>query len=212
MNNTEIAQTIEPYENGFSEVFNLAFQDVGRTVQLLGIPTKIERANCMHRAIRNLMRPFCENLLPLLEFIEEPDGQGKDYIIIHPEESKSLALCWGRYGNGQIRRCPTVRNKHIHGQGLLFPLEDESSIPRITATLGYDVADDFTEGGKPCWWMQRLVLLRERYRESEFIRDICCYEKPEVEEIAAEEYNSQIREKEIRQIERIADQIRKNIA
>lgn len=210
MNNTEIAQAIEPFEKGLSKAFLLAWDNVIRTVPQLGNPTKIERANCMHRAIRNVLRPICEEFSPILEFVEEPEGQGKDYIIIDSGKSVPLALCWGRYGNGQIRRCPTVRNKHIHEQGLLFP-EDESSTPRITATLGYDVADDFTEGGQPCWWMQRLVLLRERYRESEFIRDICCYEKPEVEEIAADDYISRIREKQSRKIKEIADLIRKKI-
>ncbi len=211
MNNTEIAQAIEPFEEGLSKAFPLAWDNVIRTVPQLGNPTKIERANCMHRAIRNVLQPICEDFSPILEFVEEPDGQGKDYIIINPKESDSLALCWGRHGDGQIRRCPTVRNQYIYDQGLLFPLEDESSSPRITATIGYDVADDFTEGGKPCWWMQRLVLIRERHRCSEFIKTICYYEKPEVEEIAVDDYNLQIREKQSRKIKEITDLIRKKI-
>ncbi|OHB51748.1 MAG: hypothetical protein A2Y12_01295 [Planctomycetes bacterium GWF2_42_9] len=212
MNNKEIAQIVEPFEEGFAEVFHLAWVNVLSTVPHLGIPTKVERANCMHRALRNIMRPICENFSPILEFIEEPDGQGKDYIIIDSGESEPLALCWGRYGNGVIRRSSTIRNQHIQGQGYLFPVEDGVGMPQVTATLGYDVADDFTECGKPCWWMQRLVLLRERQIESEFIKDIYCYEKPEAKEIVVEDYISRIRKKESRQIEKITDIIRKKIA
>lgn len=43
MNDTEIAQIIEPFEKGFSEMFRLAWLEVIRTVTQLGIPTKIER-------------------------------------------------------------------------------------------------------------------------------------------------------------------------
>lgn len=211
MNNTEIAQIIEPFEEGFSEMFLLAWDGVIRTIPYIGIPTKIERSNCMHRAIRNIMRPLCETLSPILEFVEEPDGQGKDYIIIDSGMSKSLALCWGRFGNGEIRRSQTIRNQFIQEQGYLFGIEDGLDSTQVTATIGYDVADDFTEGGKPCWWIQRLVLLRERYRESEFIKDVCVYEKPKKEEIIVEDYVSRIREKEYRQIERCADIIRRKI-
>jgi hypothetical protein len=211
MNNTDIAQVIEPFEKGFSKVFRLAWKGVIRTVPYLGIPTKIERANCMHRAIRNLMRPFCETLSPILEFVEEPDGQGKDYIIIDSGKSKSLALCWGRFGNGEIRRSQTIRNQFIQEQGYLFAIEDGLSATQVTATIGYDVADDFTEGGKPCWWIQRLVLLRERCRESEFIKNVCCYKKPKLAEVVVEDYDSRIRDKEYRQVEQIADVIRRKI-
>lgn len=210
MNNTEIAEIIEPFEKGLSKMFRLAWDEVIRTVPQIGIPTKIERANCMHRAIRNVMRPFCEILSPVLEFVEEPDGQGKDYIVLDSGKSKLLALCWGRFGNGEIRRSQTIRNQFIQEQGY-FPYAQDVEVTQVTATIGYDIADDFTEGGKPCWWIQRLVLLRERYRESEFIKDVCVYEKPKEKDIIVEEYVSRIREKEYRQIEKIADLIRKKI-
>lgn len=212
MNNIEIAQIIEPFQEGFSEMFHLAWFEIIRTVPQLGIPTKIERANCMHRAIRNVMRPLCESLSPVLEFVEEPDGQGKDYIIIDSGKSKLLALCWGRFGNGEIRRRQTIRNQFIQGQGY-FPYAQDVGANQVTATIGYDIADDFTEGGKPCWWIQRLVLLKERYRESEYIKDLCVYEKPKEEaEVVGEDYDfTQIREKEYRQIEQSADLIRRKI-
>lgn len=211
MNNKEIARIVQPFAEGFSVAFQLAWDSVVRTTSQIGIPTKVERANCMHWALRNVLSPVCEKFFPVLKFIEEPDGQGKDYIIIDFGRSESLALCWGRYGNGQVRRSLTIRNHTIQEQGLLFP-EDESSAPQVTATLGYDIADDYTEGGTPCWWMQRLVLLRERHRESEYIKDIYCYEKPKAEEIAVEDYMPRFREKESRQLEKIAELIRKNIA
>jgi len=211
MENSEIAKVIEPFKPGLSKVFRLAWKGVIRTVPHLGIPTKIERANCMHRAIRNYMRPFCETLSPILEFVEEPDGQGKDFVIIDYGKSKPLALCWGRYGNGEIKRSQTIRNQFIQNQGYLFAIEDGLSETQITATIGYDVADDFTERGKPCWWIQRLVLLRERYRESEFIKNVCYYKKPKLEEIVGEDDDSRLRNKEYRQIERVAELIKKKI-
>jgi len=162
--------------------------------------------------LRKVLRPLCEGISPILTFVEEPDGQDKNYIIIESGKSDSLALCWGRYGDGEIRRCQTKRNKFIQEQGYLFPIEDGLVAAQITATLGYDIADDFTEGGIPCWWMQRLVLLRERYRESEFIKEVCFYEKPKKEDITIEDYVFEMHKKESREIERIADKIRKKIS
>lgn len=212
MNNKEIAEIVEPFESGFSELFPRAWNAVLSTVPYLGIPTKIERANCMHRAIRNYMRPLCEELDPILQFVEEPDGQGKDYMIVDIGGPRTVALCWGRYGNGEIKRCGTLRNQFIQGQGYLFGMEDGVESAQATATIGYDVADDYTEEGRPCWWIQRLVLLRERRKESEFIKEVCTYEKAEKGEVAVQDYTLRLQEEEHNRIKRVANQIRKKFA
>ena len=213
--NKRIVAACEPFYPALNRVFCLAWQNVIDAVLLLGNPTKVERANMMHAALRTELRLFCDQLEPVLQFIEEPEGQGLDCMLIDIGKNQKLAIRWGRFGDGRIRRNNTHRTRDVQGQGYLSFCDsagDEVN-ETITASIGYDVADDFTEGGQPAWWLQRLVLIRERKRESEYIHDIRVYPRPEKEgdDSVMTSQSMSLRAKERTEIERLADGLRRKL-
>lgn len=177
MDNEGIVAVCEPFYPAFEHMFRRAWLNVEDAVSVLGIPTKVERANWMHSAIRSELRRFCDLMEPIVQFLEEPDGQGLDCMLIDAVQEHDLALRWGRYGDGHINRNRSHRQLGIQGQGHL-PFAEPTDKETITATIGYTVEDDYTEGGHPAWWLGRLVLVRERTSGSEYIHDICVYSKP----------------------------------
>ena len=217
MTNEEIVSICEPFYPVLGRVFGLAWRNTMNSIAVLGIPTKVERANMMHAAIRTELRRLCDRLDPIVQLIEEPDGGGLDYVLLDSGREEKLALRWGRYGDGRIRRNPTERQLGIQGQGLL-PFSEWSALdadaePTVVA-IGYTVENDYTEAGCPAWWMGRLVLLRERTTVSEFIHDIAAFKQHEVRIDHSVVAGTELRivERERRAIERAADGLRRKHA
>ena len=191
----EIQQTLFPLYDG---VFSSAWRDVRRAEPILGLPRKGERAGDMHRAIRSNFQVACEcQNIEVLELIEEPEGKALDYLVCTVNPDHPMAVRWGHYKDGEVlRRNRTSRQDQARGQGYLFSgLDDEvDGLPQVT--LGYVLGDDYTEGGRPCWFLSRLVLLRERYDKPESIAEIARYKPPSAERRANKAPSVVIRSRE----------------
>lgn len=179
--NFEIANGLNPWFPLFGEVVQAGLRDHLAAVPILGLPRKTERANDLHRAIRENFRRLCDLSAPMLELREEPDGQGLDYLVSRLAEP--VAVRWGLYKSGTIKRNDTLRTKCCQEQGLLpLPGVDldvhEADLPLVS--LAYPLADDYTEIGVPCWWINRLLLIREREGDSEVITTIADFPQPVV--------------------------------
>lgn len=214
MTNTEIVEAVGQYYPALSRVFQLAFRNVQDSVSMMGHPTKVERSNWMRTAVRTELRLLCDHLDPIVQLIEEPDGEDLNFLLFDLADGKNLALRWGRYGNGRINRNDTARTRSIQQDGLFDFAAKEQHEQKISfASIGYDVADDFTEAGEPAWWLQRIVLLIERPKSSEFIHEICAFDKPDrklVDGILTDDAID-LRLRDRIQIERIADRLRKKL-
>lgn len=211
MTNEEIVKSAEPYYPVLRRAFGLAWVGVRYSVSLFGIPNRVERAGIMHLAIRSELRPVCDRMEPGIRLVEQVDGL--DYMLIDTGEKQGLALRWGRYGDGHIRRNPTTRQETIQDQGVLpfseGRVDDSTGIEPVAAAIGYTVEDDYIEGGVPQWRMGRLALLREGRTTSEYIHDIHVYQRMvRFDEPILERSVVEIREKERRRLERLADRIR----
>ncbi len=212
MTKKQIVRACEPWYPVFEPVFRRAWKNLSEAVSKLGIPTKVERANMMHTALRAELRPVCDRQDPVLQFIGEPDGRGLDCIVIDTCEGANIALRWARYPDGRIRRNSTQRQRTYQEQGVLS-FSEPAEVEAVTATIGYTVNNDYIEGGQPAWSMGRLVLVRERPNESEYIHDVAVFPGGVrlVEESVESEPADVIRAKERKAIERIADEVRREL-
>ena len=178
ISNQQAMNDLSPWFDLFGEVFEAAQRDHFAAISLLGVPRKTERAGELHRACRENFRRVCDTAAPLLELKEEPDGQGLDYLI--SRLGQPLAVRLGFYKNGAIKRNRTDRTRTCQEQNILFPDcdldEHVQDMPLLT--LGYTISNDYTEVGVPCWFISKLLLLRERTGESEVITTIREFSEP----------------------------------
>ena len=79
--NEEIVEALEPYFPVLSEMVDKAFLGHLRSVPIMGLARKTERANDIHRAIRTKFRGLSDAASDLFELREEPEGVGMDYLI-----------------------------------------------------------------------------------------------------------------------------------
>jgi hypothetical protein len=177
--NNDVVHLLEPWFPLFARVGAAAERDFLAGIPILGLPRKTERANDLHRAWRNNFRRVCDLADPLLVLREEPEGQGLDYLLCQMNPEMPIALRWGRFDGERIRRNRTERNNQIQEQGLLFgSMEpDSSDLPSIT--LAHTIEDEYTEAGRSCLWIGRLLLLRETAGESEVITEVHVYQRPD---------------------------------
>ncbi len=90
---------------------------------------------------------------------------------------------WGRYNGVNIRRNFTCRTREIQEQSRFeFAVGEQLAGGETWVTLGHTIEDEHTEAGKPCIWIGRIMLLRERPDESEVITEVHRFEEPSREE------------------------------
>jgi hypothetical protein len=178
--NEEISRSLRPLFPLFADVVRTALERVHLGVPNLGLPRAVERANDMHRAIRECIRPICEMCPDWMELVEEPEGLGMDYIAFNRNFSQiPLALRWGRCKNGKISRNGTERSTATLSTGLLFDAGIDvlrDGLPMVT--LAHTIEDDFTEIGVPQWYIGRVFLARESIDASERIEDVAVFSRP----------------------------------
>lgn len=177
MTNVEIAEVIAPWYEVFTCVFRTAESDVTAGIAVMDNPRRTERANIFHLCIRGGMRVLADRYDPRLTLVEEPEGKGLDYVVLEAGEHR-IAIRWARYDGVQINRNSTLRQTEIQQQGCFpFYMETDAELP--TVTIGYVLEDDYTEAGRPCWWICRLALLRESAVGSEFIDGVASFTRPD---------------------------------
>ncbi len=211
MTNVEIAETVASWYGVFACVFQTAERDAKAAVAMMGNPRRTERANIFHLCIREGMRALAEKHDPLLTLVEEPEGQGLDYVVLEVGEQR-IAIRWAKYDGVRINRNSTHRQTGIQQQGC-FPFYMETDAELQTVTIGYVLEDDFTEGGRPCWWMCRLALLRESTVDSEFIHDVATFTRPDstTERIEQPSPRIVLRDDERRRMVELADDVVRKI-
>ncbi|MEI8194889.1 MAG: hypothetical protein WCI73_03155 [Phycisphaerae bacterium] len=155
----------------------MASRDVVTLARDYGVLHKPERATFFHVAIRKGMKVLCDSAPEFLTLVEEPEGQALDYVMVNMDPVP-FCLRWGISNGIYIRRNRTDRTEGIQEQGV-FPFYMEDSGGQLTATIAYSLADDYTEAGIQKWWMNRLVLGRERKGGFDFIEEIAIFGKPE---------------------------------
>jgi hypothetical protein len=212
--NSELARRLEPWYPVFAAVGTAVQRDFLAAISILGLPRKTERANDMHRAWRTNLRQVCDYADPMITIVEEPDGQGLDYILFN-DDNAPFAVRWGRFNGETVRRNRTDRNEQIQEQGVFnFALSEPaggSEMPIVT--LAHTIEDEHTEGGRSCLWIGRLLLLRERFAESEVITEVHVYSKPEPENL--NEFDTpapvvEARQEEAMQLKRMIKRIRRS--
>ncbi len=177
--NFELVQQLEPWFPLFARIGEAALRDQLAAVPILGLPRKTECANDWHRAWRNNFRRVCDLAEDFVTLVEEPEGQGLDYLLFRMNPDKPFTMRWGRINGETIRRNRTARTREVHEQGTLFGVATESPSAMPNVTLGFTIEDYFTQVGQPCWWFGRLHLLRERADVSEFMTEVHVYPAPE---------------------------------
>lgn len=208
-------ETLKPWFPVFTEITQAGFDRHLQAIPVLGLPRKTERANDIHRAIRDVVRPICTG--DLLELREEPEGQGLDYIVFRAWIDTPFAIRWGRYNGGTVHRNGTQRSQTVQQQGLLFGGFDVEKEGLAVVTLAHTIEDDFTLAGAPAWWMGKLLLIRERVDESEIITEIASFDRPAQRRQPEEQDDSlarmiRAREDDVARWERMVDRIRENAA
>ena len=170
---------LEPWFPLFARVGVATERDVLAAMPLMGIPRKTERASDFHRCWRNNFRRVCDLAEGIFTLKEEPEGIVRDYIICEIDPQNPFVLLWARTDGQRINRNRTDRNKQIQQQEFFWDLSepDSSELPAIT--LAHTIEDEYTEAGRPCLWMGRLLLVRERFGTSETITEVHVYQKPD---------------------------------
>jgi len=211
MDSNSLRNIIQPFYSILSLSFSDGMQKAMSCIKIMEYARKTERANVIHGCIRESLRVICDQFDPILQLIEEPDGKGLDVIRVEIDDN-IIALRWGRYDrqDRRIRRNRTVRADSCQ-QGFLFgEFLDPNGLP--TATLSYELEDDYIAVGEPQWWMSRLVLRRERIDASEFIEEIYSYTNPiriaDIPETRSVEYITDSAAR-IAEIERVSKQLRR---
>lgn len=211
MTNSEISQMVEPWDDVLACAFDSAISDARDCAVTYGMPRKGERASNVHVYVREGLRCLSDELAPTLTLVEEPEGQGADFVVLNVGE-KQLALRWSRWDGVRVNRNRTDRNKHIEEQSC-FPFHMETGGGLISATLAYTLADDYTEAGQPCWWLDRVAIIRERSWGIEIIRDIATFEQPPLEVVTEPYTNPRIvaRDDERSRMLALADDVMRKI-
>ena len=187
MTNFEIVDVISPWYEVFACVFRTADSDVRAVVSGIGVPRRTERANIYHLCIREGMRVLADRYDPVLTLVEEPEGQGLDYVVLHVGDHQ-IGIRWPKWNGVQINRNDSNRTREIQDQGC-FPFYMETHAGLDTVAVAYVLQDDYTEGGRPCWWTSRLVLLREKSFGDEFIDEVARFAQPDVSAVELESHD-----------------------
>lgn len=208
MTNVEIVDVVSPWYKVFAYVFQTAEADVRAAVVEMGIPRRTERANLYHLCIREGMRVLAERYDRVLTLVEEPEGQGLDYVVLHVGEQE-VGIRWSKYDGVRINRNATHRTRQIQDQGC-FPFYMETNAGLSSVVIGYLLEDDFTEGGRPCWWTSRLTLLREKSSGDEFIDEVARFAESVPSTVELESHESPrivLRDDERRRMIGLADRV-----
>lgn len=212
--NAELVQNLEPWFPLMGRVFDHAMYRHKAAVPILGLPRKTERANDLHRAIRENFRTVAELAAPFFELKEEREGKGLDYLIWRIIPDVPFAMRWGIHNGGTINRNRTLRTKEVQEQTMLFgaPADAEYGASMPTCSVSFTIEDDYTEVGVPKWWMGRLYLIRERAMQSEVMTEAHVFTPP-IEDSAHFEVPPPVvaaREEEVAEWGQMVDQIRQN--
>lgn len=210
---------VRPFYPAIAYVMQMSMRDTLAASAIIGVPKKGERANIVHCAARENFRALCNETDPFLTLIEE-EGKGMDYLAL--TIGTPIALRIGKYDGERISRNDTYRQSLIQRTGLievqsyLFVVPDRrmarENMPIVT--IGYTVADDHTEAGIPCWWIDTVALVRERVDGSELIENIAIFEKPIEIEMLPEQLSPRIVAKklEVDELRRLASVAKRRIA
>lgn len=225
LSNRRIVQLVQPFFPSFSSVHQTAMLDTLASVEVMGgLPRRTERANVMHWGVREGMRRLCDLVdEPWLRLVEKPEGDGLDYIVLGLSPNERLAIRWGRYKFRQwgplrvvgVRRNDTDRTLTMQEQGMLFGDIEEGTDGLPTVSIAHSIEDDYTEAGRPCWWIDRLVLIREREQgSSEFITEVARFTEPNRVLESTFERSPRVvaREAERSELERLAENLKRRLA
>lgn len=211
LSNPEIVRRLEPWFPVFRLVTDQTLRDVLEGMLVMGTPKKTERASDVHRCYRNnfrQVRDFAESMVTL---VEEPDGQGLDYLIFNGDQP--LGVRWGRFDGETVRRNRTGRTQQIQEQGV-FEFAEEADVSTMQmVTMAHTIEDEYTEGGHSCMWIGKLILLRERMQVSEVITEVHMFNKPEQSDTTDHETPPAVveaRETEADQLQRMIRRIRRS--
>ncbi len=208
MTNVEIIDVISPWYEVFGCVFRTAELDARSAIVEMGIPRRTERANIYHLCIREGMRVLAERYDRVLSLVEEPEGQGLDYVVLHAGEQE-VGIRWSKYDGVQINRNATNRTREIQNQGC-FPFHMETNAGLTSVVVGYVLQDDYTEGGQPCWWISKLALLREKSFGEEYIDEVARFTESGATVVDVENHESPrivLRDDERRRMVELADRV-----
>ena len=133
-----------------------------------------------------------------------------------------VALRLGKYDGERISRNDTRTQASIRSTGLIevqaylwAGTPDKRMIGDMPiVTIGYTVEDDHTEGGIPCWWIDRLDLVRELVDGSQLIENIARFERPNAMIASPEELAPRIVAKKLEtdELRRIASVVKRRMA
>jgi len=180
----EIARALKPWHSAFASLLSRAEESVLAAHAVLGLARPTERANDFHRVQRNLFRAWCDETNDLFRFVEEPDGQGLDCIVCSVIPSKPFLIRFGRLKGQTISRNTTRRQSAARAFGtlssdLLFTdIDDPEPGELRQVTLSYTIEDEGTAGGRPRWFMERVVLLVEHFDCVDKLAEIANYSRP----------------------------------
>lgn len=213
--NAELVQHLEPWFPLIGRVFDHAMYRHRAAVPILGLPRKTERANDLHRAVRENFRTVAEMAAPFIELKEEREGKGLDYLVWRIIQDMPFTMRWGIHNAGTINRNRTDRTTEVREQTMLFghPADEENGTSMPTCSVGFTIEDDYTEVGIPKWWIGRLYLIRERKMQSEVMTEAHVYPPP-VEDGNGFEVPPPVvaaREQEVEEWGEMVERIRRNI-
>ncbi|MCL4197717.1 MAG: hypothetical protein KJZ69_09530 [Phycisphaerales bacterium] len=225
LSNRRIVELVQPFFPSFSSVHQTAMLDTLASVEVMGgLPRRTERANVMHWGLREGMRWLCDKVdEPWLRLVEKPEGDGLDYLVLSFDPSRPLGIRWGRYKCREwgphrvsgVRRNETDRTGTIQEQGVLWGDIEEGTDGLPMVSIAHTIEGDFTEASRPCWWIGRLVLIRERQGgASEFITEVARFAEP-LRIIESEIQPSPrvvAREAERSELERLAENLKRRLA
>ncbi len=195
-NNDDFESALSPIFPVIADLYKAAEADVLASIPLLGPPRRVERAGRMHQAVRNQLRALCdrEEIEPIMELIEEPDGQDLDYLVWRM--GMTCAVRWGRFNKDRVRRNRTHRTQDCQKQMMMFPLMDVEIANMPLVSIIYDDEGDGYEAGIPLWWVKGLRLVREREDSIEQICAIAEFQQPKRRENRWKSPTTVIRERE----------------
>lgn len=121
----------------------------------------------------------------MFQLVEEPDGQGLDYIICYLIPGKPFAVRFGRINNGRIKRNSTRRQTDAQSCGILssellfddLDRPDGSGMRQVT--LAYSIENEGTEAGRPRWYMESVMLMLEHFDYAEPLSPVLKCHPPE---------------------------------
>lgn len=152
---------IRPYYPVLAQIFPLALRRVQLTRLLLGDAKRVERAGHMKQAVRNLLRPLCDEMDPFLKLVEMPECSGFDHVIAAIDD-KAVAIRWGHLPRtGVVQRNPSRNTAMTRGQQALFEGMDQEMAGIPLVSMVYVLADTFTLASVDQTYVARVHIGRE---------------------------------------------------